>query len=39
VFSPRGMTPLYRHEVAIQAWPAAEDVVLLLVKSQAQPNT
>ena len=39
VFSPRGMTPLYRHEVAIQALARLpEDVVLLLVKSQAQPE-
>jgi glycosyltransferase involved in cell wall biosynthesis len=39
VFSPRGLRPLYRHEVAIKALTALpEDVVLLLVKWQADPS-
>jgi type III pantothenate kinase len=39
VLSPRGLTPLYRHEVAIAALALLpEDVVLLLVKWQAQPE-
>jgi glycosyltransferase involved in cell wall biosynthesis len=39
VLSPRGLTPLYRHEVAIAALAhLPEDVVLLLVKSQARPE-
>jgi glycosyltransferase involved in cell wall biosynthesis len=39
VLSPRGMTPLYRHEVAVEALARLpEDVVLLLVKSQARPE-
>jgi glycosyltransferase involved in cell wall biosynthesis len=39
VLSPRGLTPLYRHEVAIAALAhLPDDVVLLLVKSQAQPE-
>lgn len=39
VFSPRGLTPLYRHEVAIAALTRLpEDVVLLLVRWQAQPD-
>jgi glycosyltransferase involved in cell wall biosynthesis len=39
VLSPRGLTPLYRHEVAIAALARLpEDVVLLLVKWQAQPE-
>jgi glycosyltransferase involved in cell wall biosynthesis len=39
VFSARGLTPLYRHEVAIEALARLpEDVVLLLVRWQAQPG-
>ena len=39
VLSPRGLTPLYRHEVAIEALARLpEDVVLLLVRWQVQPE-
>ena len=39
VLSPRGLTPLYRHEVAVAALARLpQDVVLLLVKWQAQPE-
>jgi len=39
VLSPRGLTPLYRHEVAIAALARLpDDVVLLLVKWQARPE-
>lgn len=39
VLSPRGMTPLYRHDVAIEALAGLpEDVVLLLVRWQVQPE-
>jgi glycosyltransferase involved in cell wall biosynthesis len=39
VFSPRGLAPLYRHEVAIAAlMRLPEDVVLVLVRWQANPE-
>lgn len=39
VLSPRGLTPLYRHEIAVAALALLpEDVVLLLVKLQARPE-
>jgi L-malate glycosyltransferase len=39
VLSPRGLSPLYRHEVAVAALAQLpEDVVLLLVKWQARPE-
>jgi glycosyltransferase involved in cell wall biosynthesis len=38
VLSPRGLRPMYRHEVAVEAMAQLpEDVVLLLVKWQAEP--
>jgi glycosyltransferase involved in cell wall biosynthesis len=39
VLSPRALTPLYRHEVVLEALARLpEDVVLLLAGSQAQPD-
>lgn len=39
VLSPRGLTPLYRHDVAIEALARLpEDVVLMVVRWQVQPE-